>query len=139
MTWGSQVTYLWLWPSYLLLLLLKSTIVTGKIYCSRPTNALLFCVKMCLNKAKKNVTRVKSAIDLDVTAYHGYDDFTLDMTATAIDMMPAIPMFLIIQIFSFSLIVVVISIFTILLLKSNTFYTLHLYNSTLVPFFIKNS
>ena len=31
-------------------------------------------------------------MNIDVTAYHWYDDFTIDMTATAIDMMPAFPM-----------------------------------------------
>ena len=30
-------------------------------------------------------------LTIDVTAYHGYEDFTIDLMATAINMMPAFP------------------------------------------------
>ena len=30
-------------------------------------------------------------LTIDVTAYHGYEDFAIDLTATAINMMPAFP------------------------------------------------
>ena len=47
---------------------LSSTIVTGKIYCSKLINNLLFVCKKVLKQSKKEFfARVKTAI------YHGYD------------------------------------------------------------------
>ena len=44
--------------------------------------AIRSMVKSCLNKAKKNFLREKNQLlTLDMTAYHGYDDFTIDLTA----------------------------------------------------------
>ena len=49
-------------------LILSSTIVTGKIYCSKLTNNLLFVCKKVLKQSKKEFfARAKTAI------YHGYD------------------------------------------------------------------
>ena len=46
-------------------LILSSTIVTGKIYCSKLTNNLLFVCKNVLKQSKKEFfARVKSAMDL---------------------------------------------------------------------------
>ena len=46
-------------------LIFPSTIVTGKIYCSKLTNNLLFVCKNVLKQSKKEFfARVKSAIDL---------------------------------------------------------------------------
>ena len=67
-------------------LIFPSTNVTGKIYCSKLTNNLLFVCKNVLKQSKKEMfARGKSAID------HRYDDFIIDLTAVAIDMMPAVP------------------------------------------------
>ena len=55
-------------------LILSSTIFTGKIYCSKLTNNLLFVCKNVLKQSKKEFF-----VTLDMMAYHGYDDFTIDM------------------------------------------------------------
>ena len=49
-------------------LILSSTMVTGKIYCSKLTNNILFVCEKVLKQSKKEFfVRVKTAV------YHGYD------------------------------------------------------------------
>ena len=73
-------------------LILSSTIVTGKIYCSKLTNNLLFVCKKVLKQSKKEFfARVGTAIDHGCDGYHRSGDITIDLTAAAIDMRTDLP------------------------------------------------
>ena len=67
-------------------LIFPSKIVTGKIYCSKLTNNLLFVCKDMLKQSKKEFfARVKSAFDLR------YGNIAIDLTAAAIDITTDLP------------------------------------------------